>query len=44
MEDSSTAKKHASGKYKAELIETAKKIGTAGKGIMAADEPPFRMD
>jgi len=33
-----TAKKHAAGKFKDELIRTAKAIGTPGKGILAADE------
>jgi len=35
---SSNEKQHASGSFKAELMETAKAIGTPGKGILAADE------
>ena len=38
MEAPSTAKQHASGSFKAELIETAKAIGRPGFGILAADE------
>ena len=32
------SKQHASGKFKLELMQTCKDIGTPGKGILAADE------
>ena len=38
MEGKSNAKEHASGKFKEELMKTAKEIGMNGKGILAADE------
>lgn len=38
MEGATTAKQHASGKFKEELMKTAREIGAPGKGILAADE------